>query len=75
MENYQKGSTGKGKEVRLPPKRGQIKVKMFKELGRKVQTMVSVVGLMYGGGGGDGSSASTTPPRSSYTTSEGYSES
>ena len=47
---------------RIPPKRGQVKVKMFKQLAKKV---MSVVGTGKQGGS-SGSSASTTPPPSTY---------
>ncbi|XVF23701.1 hypothetical protein REPUB_Repub13aG0062400 [Reevesia pubescens] len=56
-------------EVRVPPKRGQVKVKIFKKLKNIVMSVVTPEKQ----GGGNGSSASTTPPPSSYP-SEGHSD-
>ncbi|XWS66109.1 hypothetical protein CRYUN_Cryun05aG0172100 [Craigia yunnanensis] len=56
-------------EVRIPPKRGQVKVKMFKQLAEKVMSAVTPGKQV----GSSGSSASTTPPPSTYP-SEGHSD-
>ncbi|GLU11727.1 hypothetical protein SLE2022_284520 [Rubroshorea leprosula] len=63
----------KKKEVRLPPKRGQVKAKMFKRLYKIVVSAFSKAEESHkrseGEGGGDGrSSASATSPKSSYST-------
>ncbi|XVF83345.1 hypothetical protein PTKIN_Ptkin16aG0479200 [Pterospermum kingtungense] len=59
-------------KVRIPPKRGQVKARMFKQLVNMVSSVVTP-GKQGGGGGDSGSSASTTPPPSSYP-SEGHSD-
>ncbi|XWS75091.1 hypothetical protein CRYUN_Cryun01aG0055200 [Craigia yunnanensis] len=66
MEN--KKTPERKPEVRIPPKRGQVKVKMFKQLAKKVMSVVTP-GKQ---GGGSGSLASITPLPSSYP-SEGHS--
>ncbi|XVE68981.1 hypothetical protein DITRI_Ditri09bG0113700 [Diplodiscus trichospermus] len=69
MEN---GKTPERKpQVRVPPKRGQVKVQMFKQLAKKVMSFVKygkhkVVAME--------SSASTAPLSSSCYTSEGNSD-
>ena len=54
---------------RIPPKRGQVKVKMFKHLAKKVMSVVTPGKQC----GSRVSSASTTPPPSTYP-SEGHSD-
>ncbi|XVF75477.1 hypothetical protein PTKIN_Ptkin13bG0191100 [Pterospermum kingtungense] len=70
MEN--KKTPERKPKVRIPPKRGQVKVKMFKELVKKVMSIVAPA--KQGGGGGSsstGSSASTTPPPTTYPSGSG----
>ncbi|XVE99401.1 hypothetical protein REPUB_Repub03eG0195000 [Reevesia pubescens] len=69
MENEK---TSKRKpEARIPPKRGQVKVKMFKQLKKMVMSVVSCYTRKTSGS--NGRSTSTTPPPSSYP-SEGHSD-
>ncbi|KAI9156622.1 hypothetical protein LWI28_009718 [Acer negundo] len=58
-----------GGETRIPPKRGQVKVRIFKEVANKVKAAVTVVGFLNKkkGDGGNYSSTTTTPPPSFET--------
>lgn len=71
MEN-EKTPAERKPEVRIPPKRGQVKVMMFKKLANIVISS-SVVAPGKQGGVNTGSSASSTPPPISYP-SEGHSD-
>ncbi|TXG49623.1 hypothetical protein EZV62_025498 [Acer yangbiense] len=55
-----------GGEARVPPKRGQVKVRIFKEAAKKVKAAMTVVGFLNKkkGDGGNSSSTTTTPPQS-----------
>ncbi|XVE75309.1 hypothetical protein DITRI_Ditri12bG0084200 [Diplodiscus trichospermus] len=64
MENEK--TPGKKPAVRIPPKRGQVKVKMFKQLVKKVMSVITP-GKQ---GGSSGSSASTPPTRSTCPAEE-----
>ncbi|KAK9280709.1 hypothetical protein L1049_014407 [Liquidambar formosana] len=63
-------STPPKENARFPPKRGQIKVRIFEDLVKKVVSVASKAGEALGRIGGDGSSgessASVTSPPSSY---------
>ncbi|KAK3232326.1 hypothetical protein Dsin_004212 [Dipteronia sinensis] len=65
-----------GGEARIPPKRGQVKARIFTEVANKVKAAVTVVGFLNKkkGDGGNSSSTTTTPPQSAYI-SEGHSDS
>ncbi|GFY84596.1 hypothetical protein Acr_03g0013700 [Actinidia rufa] len=72
MEMDQHTNMVKKKMVEVPPRRGQIKSKMFGLLVKEAAIAVSVVGFGREGGsgsnGGDsGGLSSLTPPHSSYT--------
>lgn len=70
MENGANKS-GKRQEVRIPPPRGQIKIKIFQEAAKKVKNMVKMAaGLGKKVHDHHGSSTSTTPHGSTYN-SEG----
>ncbi|GFY84594.1 hypothetical protein Acr_03g0013680 [Actinidia rufa] len=78
MEMDQNSNMVNKKMVEVPPRRGQIKSKMFGVLVKKAAIAISVVGFGREGGGGSnggdgGGSASLTPPPSSYT-SDGNSD-
>ncbi|KAF8396646.1 hypothetical protein HHK36_018270 [Tetracentron sinense] len=68
----------KKEKASLPPKRGQIKAKIFGDIVKTVVTVVSKagggLGIKRGEGSGGESSTSTSPPQSSYN-SEGNSNS
>ena len=72
MEIDQHTNMVKKKMVEVPPRRGQIKGKMFSVLVEKVMIAASFVGLGRERGGGSGS-ALPTPPSSSYN-SDGHSD-
>ncbi|KAF5947992.1 hypothetical protein HYC85_013949 [Camellia sinensis] len=74
---------GNGKKARFPPRRGQIKAKMFRAVVKKVKILASMMGLQRkkggggggagGIGGGGGSSDSTKIPPIFYNC-EGHSD-
>ncbi|PON64317.1 hypothetical protein TorRG33x02_273390 [Trema orientale] len=75
MENIGNKSSKKP-EVRIPPQRGQIKVKIFQEAAKKVKNvakMAAGLGKKVTGHHGSGSSTSATPHGSTYN-SEGHSD-
>ncbi|EEF38494.1 conserved hypothetical protein [Ricinus communis] len=43
---YEFKNTPQGQQVRIPPPRGQIKAKIFKNLAKLVKSVVSVVGVV-----------------------------
>ncbi|KAK2633848.1 hypothetical protein Ddye_028640 [Dipteronia dyeriana] len=65
-----------GGEARIPPKRGQVKVRIFTVVSKKVKAAVTAVGFLNKkkGDGRTSSSTTTTPPQSAYT-SEGHADS
>jgi hypothetical protein len=67
-DKYQERPKRSG-SARVPPQRGQVKARIFKELVQKVKNVVSVVGLSKKGNGNGGSASTST-----YT-SEGHSDS
>lgn len=61
-------------EVRIPPPRGQIKARIFKNLAKQVKVIASVTGILRKEQSNNGSySSSSTPPPSNYNT-EGHSD-
>ncbi|KAL5733394.1 hypothetical protein ACOSQ2_033086 [Xanthoceras sorbifolium] len=76
MENGGNNSPrGGGGGARVPPKRGQIKVKIFAVAVEKVKAVTRLMKNIGGNHhGGATSSSTTTPPQSAYT-SEGHSDS
>lgn len=70
MENEGNNSP---REIRLPPKRGEIKRRIFSGLAKKVMAVVTVARVAKNNVSA-GSSSSATPPQSNYTP-EGHSDS
>jgi hypothetical protein len=69
MEDKYQERPKRSRSARVPPQRGQVKARIFKELVQKVKNVVSVVGLSKKGNGNGGSASTST-----YT-SEGHSDS
>ncbi|GKV28580.1 hypothetical protein SLEP1_g37605 [Rubroshorea leprosula] len=65
-------TSGEKPAVRIPPPRGGVKVRMFKELGKKVKTVVSIAKRQ--GKKEDGESGDGAANTSSYS-SDGNSDS
>lgn len=72
MENESE-NTPERPQIRVPPRRGQIKTKIFAGLVKKVKDAVMIFGQAKKKGEA-GAASSTTPIQSAYT-SEGHSDS
>lgn len=61
-------------QIRIPPKRGLVKQRIFSDIAKKVRDVVTLARAAKDKGNGGSSSPTTTPPQSNYT-SEGHSDS
>ncbi|KAH7863797.1 hypothetical protein Vadar_022130 [Vaccinium darrowii] len=63
-------NTSNQRSASLPPKRGQIKARIFESLVKTISSVASKtgekLGMTQGEGGGGSSSASNSPPPSTY---------